>query len=672
MKDSLLKKGIVISTTILLIISSCITAAGIQIKNKSVQHKEINERQITTTEYITKYIELNLTFSTPEIVAYNNYSVVRVNQTNHNQIEMFDYDPGKPVLPVNISIFNLPFGSKILDVEYEHSEPVIYELPGKIAFCKAKADDGSFSIDKMDLEVYESNDPYPMDWTVYHAGGGLLQSNHTTFLVLRVYPVRYFPVEDNVQFIQSISLTISYEEPIEPILDDPEIYDFLIISPKEFSKHLTPLVNHKEQNGVKTKLVTLDTVYEEMYWDGRDKAEKIKYFIKNAIENWGISHVMLVGGIKGQGTTWSLPARYSYVVPLEEQEYPEQRFLSDLYFADIYDSEGEFCSWDSDNDDQFSVWNETIKDEMDLYPDVYLGRIPCRNILEVIIMVNKIIKYETGKVAEKDWFKNLLLVAGDSYINNGQWPKEVEVNEGELATETALDLMPGFTPLRVYASEDDINRKTVNKAFNQGAGFAYFCGHGSKISWSTHFPPATNDSNNWTTGYRVLGMIPLHNREKLPITVVGGCHNGEFDISVKNSIITGLKERGLAYFYPKGQSFWWSGWATNCWAWWLTSKIGGGAIATIANTGLGTHGDGDQDNNSIADYLEILDGWLELRFLEMYGTKGRFDLGENHGDTLTGYLQRFMDDGHKMDVKMVQQWELFGDPSLKIGGYSLD
>ena len=29
-----------------------------------------------------------------------------------------------------------------------------------------------------------------------------------------------------------------------------------------------------------------------------DEAEKVKYFIKNAFDNWGISHVLLVGGRK--------------------------------------------------------------------------------------------------------------------------------------------------------------------------------------------------------------------------------------------------------------------------------------------------------------------------------------------------------------------------------------
>jgi len=301
---------------------------------------------------------------------------------------------------------------------------------------------------------------------------------------------------------------------------------------------------------------------------------------------------------------------------------------------------------------------------MDLYPDVYLGRLACRSTSEVRTMVNKIIKYEKTK-CDDSWFKNLILVAGDSYNDTNHF------NEGELISEDAIEKMPDFNPVKVYSSsEQDINRRTVNKAMNHGGGFAYFCGHGSAASWSTHFPP---NGTKWTTGYQIQDMMLLRNRHKLPVTIVGGCHNGQFDVTMRN-ILKGICEEGfLGYFSSKpgnAGGFWYKQWIPNCWAWWLTSKVGGGAIACIANTGLGTHGDGDADNNSIADYLEVLDGWLELRFLELYGTEGYDILGENHGDTMSEYLNRFLGDEAKMDVKMVQQWELFGDPSLKIGGYS--
>jgi len=645
-----MKKMLLLFVTIILLLSGLVSGLNIQKSTK------------TLTNYGTENttLEFSLNFSNPEFDLYNNsfyeYIVVKVPETNHNMII-----PGKPVLPVNYQVFNLTFGTIIENIDYNISPPVKINLTGQLSFGKAVIDkiQDRLIIDKME----EFEDPYPDDWISYHSGGGILNGDHITFLVIRVFPVRYFPEDNQLRYINSIKIIISYIEPVLPIIEDKNYYDLLIISPSKFTNELQPLVCHKELYGFKTRLVSTSEIYEEMFWYGRDKVEKIKYFIKTAIENWGIEHVLLVGGIDDQSKNWNLPVRYSYVLPPTEQEYPEQKFISDLYYADVYDSQGNFCSWDSNQDDQFAVWNETYKEEMDLYPDVYLGRLPCRNKAEVKIIVNKIINYEKTKVSDEDWFKNLILVAGDSYNDINHY------NEGELISEKAKTLMPGFNPVEVYARENqDINRKTVNNAMNQGAGFAYFCGHGSSGSWSTHYPP---DGINWTTGYTLLDMIFLRNTNKLPITVVGGCHNGQFDVSLFR-ILEGIKEYGLKYFrFRQGNfgQFWYGGWEPNCWAWFLTSKIGGGAIATIANTGLGTHGDGDQDNNTIADYLEVLDGWLELRFLEKYGKDGLDNLGENHGDTLTEYLHRFLGDDAKMDVKMVQQWELFGDPSLKIGGY---
>jgi hypothetical protein len=653
-----MKKIIVFLIIGLLLFSGVLSVFGteININSSKFQGK-------TNINYDEKEIDIELSFSDPEVIPYGNYSVVRVRETNHNRILMFDYDPGKPVLPVNISVFKLEFGSKIIDIDFEYSAPEIINLTGFISFGKAAIDGIEYKLlDELDTSVYQSSDPYPSDWVSYHTGGGLSYGKRTTYLVVRVYPVRYFPMNEQLQFIRNITVHITYSEPIEPIIQPQFNIDLLILTPKKYVKYLNPLVTHKNENGVSTKIFSLEETYDFMKLDGRDLQEKIKYFIKSAIEKWDVKYVLIIGGIRGQTSNWNFPIRYSQVVPSSEQEYPEPKFISDLYFADIFDGDGKFSSWDSNGDNQFSVWNATFTEEMDLYPDVYLGRLPCRNTYEVKAVVNKIINYETGEVGDKTWFKNLVLVAGDSYVNTGQWPDDVVVNEGELAGEAAVDVMPGFNPLRVYATIDDINQQTVNAAMDKGAGFAYFCGHGSTASWNTHFEPASNE--NWCTGYRVIDMIPLKNQEKLPVTVVGGCHNGEFDLSITISLKEGLANNGLKYLWGR---FLFDGWIPNCWAWWLVRKSNGGAIATISNTGLGTHGDGDQDYNGIADYLEILDGWLELRFLELYGKEQQNILGLNHGETMTGYLNRFLGDGAVMDTKMVQQWELFGDPSLIIG-----
>jgi len=605
-----------------------------------------------------KHITIELDFSDPELVMHDDYVIVRVKETDLNRIE-----PGKPVLPVNLSTFKLPLGTHIVNVEYVHSTPIIINLTKKLAFGSAPFTDNMMdrsSKNVMDANVYENSESYPPDWVSYNTGGGLSSGEHTTFLVVQVYPVRYFPEDDKLQFIQHITIDVSYEEPVRSIVANTDICDLLILAPPTFMGPLKKLVFYKELFGVKTSLVSLNEVYDKI-WYGRDNAEKIKLFIKESIEKSDIKYVLLVGGIKGQTSDWSFPVRYSHVVPPSEQEYPEQSFISDLYYADIYDSEGNFSSWDSNDDGVFAVWNETYKEEMDDYPDVYLGRLPCRNVMDARIMVNKIINYEKKK-SDDSWFKNFILVAGDSYNDTHHF------NEGELISEEAIRLMPDFTPVKLYASaEQDINKKAVNEIMNPGAGFAYFCGHGNPASWNTHFPP---NGTEWTSGYKCSDMYSLRNGQKLPIVVVGGCHNGQFDVTMSN-IAKGIREQGIGYFRlrPTPGGFYYNLWIPNCWSELLTGKFGGGSIATISNTGLGTHGDGDADNNSVADYLEVLDGWLELRFLKLYGIENKDILGENHGEAMTQYLNRFIGNDEKMDVKMVQQWELFGDPSLKIGGY---
>lgn len=649
MSNITIKKTIIPGLIIILLLSSCNFAFGFQAE-------KTNDNQITAYSDI-KYINLELDFSWPEIIPYEDYYIIHVSETNVNSLQYILTDPGRPILPFNLSNFKLPFGTKIVDVEIEHSEPEIIELPGKIAFSKASFDNLEYPtrINVMDLEVYENSEPYPEDWVSYHAGGGLSYGERTTFLGVRIYPVRYKPADDELLFIQSIAVNVSYLEPTQPPFEEKDVYDLLIISPLKFKPFLQKLVRHKNKHNVKTTIKSTQEIFSKI--NNHDNQGRIKLFIKDAIENWGIKYVLLVGGKNRQRYSWNLPARYSHVSPWWASDSGETKILSDLYYADIYDGEGKFSSWNSNGNLIYAEFNETYKEEIDNYPDIYLGRLPCRDIIEVKIMVNKIINYEKKK-CDESWFKNLILVAGDSYNDTHHF------NEGELISELAIEQMPGFTPIKVFASDQDINRETVNNAMNAGAGFAYFCGHGSPISWSTHFPP---NASEWTTGYKVKDMMFLKNKEKLPITVVGGCSNAKFQISITEQVIKGVKNKGILPYFAK--RFWSDIYYSNCWSWRLTSKIGGGAIATISNTGLGTHGEADVDNNSVADYLEVLDGWLELRFLELYGEENKDILGQNHGEALTGYLNRFYHDKAAEDVKMVHQWELFGDPSLKIGGY---
>ena len=488
MKNRNVKQSLVIVLVVCFVLSSFYSAMGYESKNKN-SNDLIPENNVVDFFYNdpeTKVLEFH--FSNPYLKDYNEYVCVYVDETDFNSIS-----DGVPVLPVKLTVLEFPLGTEILSVEYENSQPETMLLTKKLSFgkCSPQGTD-------MDEEIYESSNPFPSDWTSIQKGGGLSNEDHTTFLTIRVYPVRYLPLDDQIQYINEISVTVTYQEPDQPIIDENTVVDLLILAPSQFKALLQPLVDHKNDQGVKTILVELSDVYNQMSSLGRDNAEQIKYYIKEAIETLGVHYVLLVGGRNGQSFSWYLPVRFSHVVPPNEQEYAEESFISDLYYADIYDSIGDFSSWDSNDNNVFAEWNQNYKEEMDLYPDVYVGRLACRSTLEVKTMVNKIINYEEKK-CDNNWFKNLVLVTGDAYND------AAHLNEGELISEEAINLMPGFTPVKVYAREDnDINRNTVKQAIDPGCGFAYFCGHGSPLSWGTHFPP---DGTEWVTGFDAFDIV---------------------------------------------------------------------------------------------------------------------------------------------------------------------
>jgi len=643
--NSASKKIISAIIVVILIISGLFLYYNYEQTKNPKEHKSNEIKYVPVDEKAT-VLSFDYFFSAPEVKEFEEVVNVYVEEADLNMI-----GDGRPVLPVNLTVLEFPFGTKITNFEFYVSDSQTIEIPKMLAY-------GSYSPKTEEYEEYYSlEELYPYDWVTYHKGGGLnSELERKTFFVIRNYPVRYLPSENKLEYIESAKIFVEYLEPEQELIPEKNEYDLLIITPNSFTKKLQPLVNHKNSNDVKTKMVTVENIYKEIS-EGCDQQEKIKYYIKSAVEDLGIKYCLLVGAIKGQTDKWNLPIRRSHVIPPTEQEFPEKSFITDLYFADIYDSEGEFSSWNTNGNNIFSEWNEDGQDEMDLYPDLFVGRLPCRNTYEVKTMVDKIINYEKSDTDSTNWFKKIILVGGDSYNDTNQY------NEGEMICDKSLELLPGFNPVKVYASEMTVDHKTINNAINGGAGFAYFCGHGSATAWGTHYPP---DGIKWTEFYDTIYMNFFKNKEKLPIAVIGGCLNGNFDMSVAQNIKTGFEKESFKYFL---KNFWLSGWRGHCWAWKLTSSKSGGMIATISNTGLGTHGRDDNDHNGVIDYLEVINGWQELRFLEIYGQEGKDILGENHGQTITEYLHRFYGNHDKMDIKMAQQWFLFGDPSLKIGGY---
>ncbi len=592
-----------------------------------------------------------ISFLYPEIQNKDGYALVTINNAN-----AWLYKTDAPMLPASVTTYIFPFGTKIRTVDVMFSEPEEYTLEKKIVSTPKPV---SFVTGKkitFNQEEQGIGSIYPETLFDYHLGAGISGEDHVIFLTVRCYPVQYKPGENKILYRNTAHLSITYDLPTTETsaIDD---YKLVIIAPKDFSTALQPLVNHKMSKGVTTKLVTRDDICDSVYFpaEGRDCAEEMKYFIKNAFDQWGTKYVLLVGGRNGgiMEEKWWVPVRYSLL-----NDGGESSYLTDLYFADVYDSNGNFSSWDSNNNGIFAEWTNTKKDILDMYPEVYVGRLPCTSVSQVKTMVDKIITYETT-TAGKEWFKKMVVVGGDSAPVEGD-----PYYEGEEENKLALEYMTGFEGVRLWTSNGNFTGpQDVINGISAGCGFLFFDGHGNPMSWSTH-PP--NNESDWINGLQVKHMSKLKNGEQLPVTVCGGCHNGQFNTSLFN-IPKGIIQEGFKYFK---RTFFLGGWIPECWAWKLMSVKNGGSIATMAYAGLDWFAIGDYNQDSIPDCTQFYSGYTNTQFFKNYGVNKMTILGQAHSQALIDYLNAYPPMQEKLDCKTVQEFVLLGDPSLQIGGYS--
>jgi len=565
-------------------------------------------------ENIHKRIIETIDISEPYIVEEGNFLSI-----NFEEVTSQFMQPGKPILPVYTKIYKFPFGTKInevvctpLGISQKTLSGEIKPSPKPVLIDSSVSEESTDDLIFKDVEVYNSAEFFPNKWYDFSTGCGLDDTNRVVFLRIQFYPAIYSPQRNLIKYANSAEISIEYTEPFKPV-GFPDEYDMVIIAPSEFSEKLQPFVVYKNDCGIDTLLVTLDDIYDGEYFpvNGRDNPERIKYFIKDAIENWGITYVLLAGGIN------KVPSRPSYV-----QDGHEINFISDLYFADIYFSNGDFCSWDSNENDLFGEYNYQARtDNVDLYPDISLGRLNFRDSDQIDGVVNKIITYESTGAYMEDWFKDFTVCGGDTFQDGNS------VCEGEYANENAIDIMDGFNPNRIWVTNEKLKfAVNIDSALENGTGFLYFSGHGVNENWVTH---PINDFNTWwpLTGYYYFRVELLKNEEKLPVVIIGGCSNCQF---------TGK----------------------NCFGWSFVKNPDGGGIASYGYTGLGW---------GILGYgfTSGLTGGMELSAIKAYGTYNAKTTGELWTNALNNYLTEFFG-WSAYDYKLVEEFQPFNDPSMRI------
>jgi hypothetical protein len=603
---------------------------------------------------IQKNITLSFScLSKPMVVEKEGSAVIELTNKTSQLIE-----PNKPILPIIIKTIQVPSGSTNIQVTCEPCNISTMTLTKKIkAACVAPLTKiGAIQTTVTDESIYNSSEFYPQSW--YHAtigAGRIISGNRAITVKIVCYPVRYSPANNQIEYTNAFDIDVTYDEPRTPALAN-ETYDLVIIAPTCFKVKLQPLIDFKNSKGLRTAFQAVEDILD--HYTGSDPPEQVKYFIKDAYDTWGIQYVLLVGGLKSHlyandkdtasagWTAWWVPVRYVNI-PQDEDE----GCLSDLYYGCLYNATGGFDSWDSNNDGIYAAWNSpgAQTDTFDLYPEVAVGRLPVTNKRELGNIVQKIITYERTGPEEKPWYKNFIGIGGKTFGYYQGKP------DGEYLCDLSYNLtkqaIPNLTLVPVYTTNKNTSgfvptTNDIQRAISQGAGFIDFAGHGSPLAWDTIWYNGSYPYD-WCGGITLYNFLRLSNKQKLPIVVVGGCHNGLYNVSLLKT----LRDKTGSQYFTYGVPL------PVCFSWGLVLKYPGGAIASTGCTGFGMGYQG----NPVS-----LSAELETNFFSQIGT-GSTTLGQ----AFNGAIQKFLDEEeiNQVEAFVITNWALFGDPSLRLGGY---
>lgn len=468
-----------------------------------------------------------LTFSQSDFSVTRSGDTVSVSTTRGNYI--FTSNPEGPSLPIaSYSILN-PFGQQAQSVETKVIKTLV---ASSVVMCANGEPVAGTDLHMFPTDKIAASESELQAVSIDEANG--IQNGYG-FSHYRVMPFLYDAERQELYFVREVTFTptfssISITMPsrgddgmpavLRPELVDfsealstnalntysaalnssalsranAEQIDFAIITADSLRSAFDELVRWKRMKGIRTKVFSIEEIYAADNTT-TDKPLKIKRFLYNLYANNQLEYALL------GGDDIVIPARYCSTNVEFIDEIPRTP-ASDLYYC-CFDKT---FDWDKNQDGVYG----TADDNVDLFPEIAIGRFPFHEKKDILALSRKIVKYES---TEQDHnYLNSILIGGCYLINSGSDNEYVAATWGEPTSASRI----GHSTYESYLSpyfKGDCNflfdrNPTENNAFKiddlesfiyQGSHFLHIITHGSYDSWTTfepHKPYTSNKANN--------------------------------------------------------------------------------------------------------------------------------------------------------------------------------
>ena len=440
--------------------------------------------------------ELSLFFSF-ENVSFSTKTIVDKKYIDYSQTaDIILFEKGAPALPFYTQSILLPTtGNTQLSIEFDDVvEYTNVDVLPSLGLQKRKQINTNFEFG----ESYNKNEFYP----------GKLANTTPPFILrelrgqtIQLYPYQYNPVTKTLRFYKNLRITVKFISGTSPneLLSVPtshlgemlfkdqfispnkhqekylaknEVGEMLIICPESYKQTLQPLIDWKNQKGIKTTVETIETI-------GNNSAS-IKQYIQNFYtNNPSFLYLLLVGDAEDV-------ASYSY-----------GNFNSDEYWSDSY-------------------YGQLAGD--DYYSELFVGRFSGTQV-DVQTMVDRTIEYEKTP-SSGNWMTRAIGIAsaqGTGIGDNGEsdWQHERIIRTTLLSTDYnyVYEFYDGSQG-GIDADNNPTNNDILN-AINTGVGLINYTGHG--------------DTDYFVTGnFHSSDVLSATNFGTYPFVISVACNNGKF------------------------------------------------------------------------------------------------------------------------------------------------
>jgi hypothetical protein len=219
--------------------------------------------------------------------------------------------------------------------------------------------------------------------------------------------------------------------------------------------------------------------------------------------------------------------------------------ICDLYFSDV---DGE---WDLDND---GVWGEPQHDSPDIYPDLFVGRVPAGDAAEVEAFVEKVLSYEKNPGGgASDYLTSMLWISSDQMRD---WDGGIGQHV-LLAPSVPSNFYQDLTTLIESPSGDAENPtgpagETCVETMNQGWGIIGVLAHGKSSGFVAKSNLTNGSPKSWVLTFPGEGdghghLPNLTNVEKYGIMYSISCSQSAIDVD-KYPYLGG--EPSVGEYYP--------------------------------------------------------------------------------------------------------------------------